>query len=42
MGDIAPKTDSDNVSVVKYGETVYSQIRRFVAVGEKNGFCLAW
>lgn len=33
--------ESDNVTVVKYNEHVYSQIRRFVVVQEKRGFCYA-
>ncbi|OCL11717.1 hypothetical protein AOQ84DRAFT_386634 [Glonium stellatum] len=33
--------DSTNVAVVKYGELVHAQVRRFVVVREKRGFCYA-
>ncbi|KAF2501510.1 hypothetical protein BU16DRAFT_500657 [Lophium mytilinum] len=35
----APGTFPDNVSIVKYGAKVITQIRRFVVVAEKMGFC---
>jgi hypothetical protein len=36
------KTYLGNVSLVKYGQYVYTQARRFVVVHEKKGFCYAW
>lgn len=32
---------NDSISVVKFGQSVFSQIRRFVVVAEKRGFCYA-
>ena len=31
----------DSITVVKFGQTAYSQIRRFVVVAEKQGYCYA-
>lgn len=42
LGATAPDGDDDNVSLVKYGERVYSNIRRFIVVKEQRGFCYAW
>lgn len=33
---------SDSVTVVKYGEHAFSQIRRFVIVDVRRGFVYAW
>lgn len=38
--DLAPI--SDNITVVKYGEKAFSQIRRFVIVDSRRGFVYAW
>ncbi|KAF2803224.1 uncharacterized protein BDZ99DRAFT_526598 [Mytilinidion resinicola] len=38
MGETARMQDRDCVTVVKYGGKVFTQIRRFVVVGEKKGF----
>lgn len=32
---------NDSFSRVKYGEYVHSQIRRFIVVGTRHGFCYA-
>jgi hypothetical protein len=32
---------NDSISVVRYGEYVHSQIRRFIVVGRMHGFCYA-
>lgn len=42
LGSNATNREADNVSIVKYGEQVFSQIRRFVVVKEARGFCYAW
>jgi hypothetical protein len=34
--------ESDSVTVVKYGEHAFSQIRRFVVVNVRRGFVYAW
>lgn len=41
LGATAPNTPVDNVSTVKFGEQVYSNIRRFIVVKEQRGFCYA-
>ncbi|KAF2839894.1 hypothetical protein M501DRAFT_1003381 [Patellaria atrata CBS 101060] len=42
MGATAnPDLSNPNVSVVRYGEYAYTDIRRFVVVQERRGFCLA-
>jgi len=41
LGNNAQLLDNANVSTVRYGQYVYSQIRRFVVVQEKRGFCYA-
>jgi hypothetical protein len=33
---------SDNITVIKYGERAFSQIRRFVIVEVRRGFVYAW
>ncbi|OCK79970.1 hypothetical protein K432DRAFT_393456 [Lepidopterella palustris CBS 459.81] len=40
-GETAPKHDNDNVTTVKFGGRVFTQIRRFVVVQERQGFCYA-
>lgn len=35
-------SDNDAVTVIKFGEYVYSQIRRFVVVEVKRHFVYAW
>jgi len=35
-------SNSNNVIRVRYNEAVYSQIRRFVVVSRRRGFCYAW
>ena len=42
MGETAAQLDSDNVTVVRYGERVFTNIRRFIVVREGKGFCYAW
>lgn len=42
LGSNAQQLDNANVSTVIYNEHVYSQIRRFVVVEERRGFCYAW
>lgn len=41
-GATMPGRDDDNVSLVKYGEIVYTNVRRFIVVREGRGFCYAW
>lgn len=36
------RTMDDNITVVKYGEKAFSQIRRFIIVDVKKGFVYAW
>lgn len=33
---------SDNITLVKYGEKAFSQIRRFIVAEKKRGFVYAW
>ena len=33
---------NNNITVVKYGERVFSQVRRYVVVGVRRGFMYAW
>ncbi|KAF2803223.1 uncharacterized protein BDZ99DRAFT_399987 [Mytilinidion resinicola] len=40
VGNRAVRKDP-NISVVKHNELVYSQIRRFISVDNKHGFCYA-
>lgn len=42
MGETAARLDSENVTVVRYGERVFTNIRRFIVVREGRGFCYAW
>lgn len=41
LGNDTQQLDNANVSTVMYGQHVYSQIRRFVVVQERRGFCYA-
>lgn len=34
--------EDESFTVVKFGQNVYSQIRRFVVVSVKRGFVYAW
>lgn len=36
------RLDNDNISVIKFGERAFSQIRRFVIVEVRRGFVYAW
>lgn len=42
LGNDTQQLDNANVSTVIYNQHVYSQIRRFVVVQERRGFCYAW
>lgn len=42
MGETAANLDSENVTVVRYGERVFTNIRRFVVIRRGRGFCYAW
>ena len=33
---------SDDVTIVKYGERAFSQVRRFVVMEVRRGFVYAW
>lgn len=33
---------SDNITIVKYGERAFSQIRRFIVAEVRRGFVYAW
>ncbi|KAF2492887.1 hypothetical protein BU16DRAFT_620199 [Lophium mytilinum] len=41
MGETQKMQDNENVTTVKYGGKVFTQIRRFVVVAEREGFCYA-
>ena len=42
-GAQSPSTNNDDAySYVRFGEVVYSQIRRFIVVEVRRGFVYAW